>query len=128
MRYSPALYAKSLFEVLDGAVASEYDSILQNFKKTVEKYGDISRMNSIIESFEKLVVTSNGGKIVEIETARDMDSDNQSKISKLFKSEDLIKKSINPSLVAGVRVEIDGEKELDYSLAGKFRKMLTAKI
>ncbi|MDO8493254.1 MAG: F0F1 ATP synthase subunit delta [bacterium] len=127
MRYSPALYAKSLFEVLDGAKSDEYDLILQNFKQTIEKYGDLSRINSIIEFFEGLVVTSSGGRMIEIETAREIPDAEQSQLAKLFKQGDIIKKSIDPSLVAGVRVEIDGEVELDYSLARKFRNMFAVK-
>lgn len=128
MRYSPALYARSLFEVLGDAKTFEYDSILENFRRTVEKYGDLSRLNSIIEVFEKLVVADNGGRIVEIETARELSSSEFKELMGLFRSEDLVRKSIDPKLVAGVRLAVNGEDELDYSFARKLRKIFTAKI
>ncbi len=128
MRYSPILYAKSLFEILEGSKPSVHDSILKNFWQTVEKYGDSSRRNAILDSFENLVVRSNGGRIVDIETAREIPSREMTKLVGLFGGKDLIKRSINPKLVAGLRVEFNGEVELDYSLVRKFRKMFTAKI
>lgn len=123
MRYSPEIYAKSFFEVLEISKASAYESILKRFLAVVSKNGDQSRINAIIEAFERLVVKSNGGKIVEIITARDVSPAEQSKLKKLFSTNDLIKTSIDPKLVAGVRVELNGELELDYSLAKRFRKM-----
>jgi F0F1-type ATP synthase delta subunit len=128
MRYSPELYAKSLFEVLEASKPSEHDTVFKKFLQTVEKNGDYSRVNAITASFEKLVIKSNGGKMIDIETAREIDKDMKAKLSKMFGANDLIKTSINPRLVAGVRVELDEELELDYSLARKFRKLFTEKI
>lgn len=124
MRYSPLLYAKSLLEVLEGSKPSEQEKIFKNFWNTVKKNGDQSRIDTIAGAFEGLVVKSNGGRMINIETAREVSVDQKKELSDLFKSHDLIKRKIDPALVAGIRVEVDGEMELDYSLARKFRKML----
>ena len=125
MRYDRTLYARSLFEVLKKTPSSQYDLIIKNFWTMVVKYGDQSKVDSIVDSFEELVVKNNGGRVVSIEVAREISQDLSSKFHNLFKSLDLVRKSVNPKLVAGVRVEFNGELELDYSLARKFRKMFT---
>ena len=127
MKYNPILYARSLYEVLKNAKLAEHDPIFKNFWQTVKKNGDQSRAGAIADSFEKLIVKNNGGRMVDIETAREMAPYLSKQLYGLFKQNDLVRKIINPALVAGVRVELDGEMELDYSLARKFRKMFGGK-
>ncbi len=123
MRYRPELYARSLYESLETADAKDRDGIIKNFWRTVVKNGDESRIENIVKLFEELVVKNSGGKMVEVETARPLTAALDEKIKKLFGSKDVVQKSINSKLVAGIRIEVDHNKELDLSLATKFRKM-----
>ncbi len=123
MRYSPALYAKSLYEVLNFSKPEDAEKIFKNFWRTLKKNGDESRIDVIVDLFEKKVVRSTGGRVVVLETARDLDPEVEKKFLSQFEKNDLVKKRLNQSLVAGVRIELDGEKELDFSLARRFRKM-----
>ena len=96
MRYSPLLYAKSLFEVLERSKSVEQGQVFKSFWQTVKKNGDQSRIDTIAGAFEGLVVKSNGGRIIDMETAREISADQEQKMSNLFKPSDLIKKRINP--------------------------------
>lgn len=128
MRYSSELYAKSLFEILEMSKPSEHAGVISKFLKIVDKNGDSSRLRTIVASFEKMVIRSGGGKIVELSTAREIDKDLKDQLLKMFDRKDMIRVNIDPKLVAGVRVLLDEEMELDYSLARKFRKLFTVKI
>ena len=128
MKYSPTLYARSLFDVLKDTEPVGYDPVIKNFWHTVGKNGDQSRVDSIVNAFEELVVRSNGGRMVSIETAREISPKLLDRLKVLFKPNDLVRRGIDPKLIAGVRVELDGEEELDYSLARKFRKMFSKNI
>ena len=123
MKYSPALYATALYKVLEDNKAAEHKQIFQNFLKTVKKNGDQSRIDNIVSSFETMVVRGSGGHVINIETARELASDLDRSITKLFSKNDVQRRKINSKLVAGIRIEMDGERELDLSLATKLRKI-----
>ena len=123
MKYSPTLYATALYKVLEDNRAGEHKQIFQNFLKTVKKNGDQSRIDNIVSSFETMVVHGSGGHVINIETARELASDLDRSITKLFSERDIQRRKINSKLVAGIRIEMDGEKELDLSLATKLRKI-----
>ncbi|MBI3632372.1 MAG: F0F1 ATP synthase subunit delta [Candidatus Vogelbacteria bacterium] len=126
MRYSPELYARSLYESLGDLLDPKL--IIKNFWLTVKKNGDESRIDNIVRLFESLVVKNSGGKVIQIETARPISVSMEGKIKKLFGNKDIIQKKVNSKLVAGIRIEIDNEKELDFSLAAKFRKMFSKTV
>ena len=121
-KYSPVVYAKALFDVLTSVLPLDRDGAIVNFWKTVGKNGDESRAGDIVQEFEELSVRENGGRVIILEMARKHGL-YQNELGKLFHPNDLVRSVINQSLVAGVRVTIDGSMELDSSLAGKFRKI-----
>ncbi|MBI3633375.1 MAG: F0F1 ATP synthase subunit delta [Candidatus Vogelbacteria bacterium] len=128
MRYSPALYAQSLYESLGNAKSGDQNQIIKNFWLTVIKNGDDARIDSIVKAFEIRVVKMGGGKIVEVETARAISIVLDDKIKNLFDKKDVVRRKINSRLVAGIRIEIDGEREIDLSLATKLRKMFSKTV
>ena len=125
MKYSPILYARSLFAVLKDSKPSSHESVIKKFWETVRKNGDESRVGKIVNSFEEITVKDRGGRVVLLETAREIPHKIFENFQNLFNTRDLVKKKVNDTLVAGVRVEVDGDMELDYSLNSKFRKMFT---
>lgn len=123
MRYSPTLYATALYRVIESGESGDYKTIFKNLWNTVKKNGDQSKVDSIINAFENLVVKSNGGRMVQVETARDINFNLSKEVGSLFVKEDVVIRSINSKIVAGIRIVVDGEQELDFSLATKLRKM-----
>ena len=60
---------------------------------------------------------------MKIETAREM-SDSQNELLKhKFSNKDHVEFKINPELVAGVRITVNGEEELNNSLQNKLNKL-----
>ena len=110
MRYSPQNYAQAFWEIKPAS---------KDFLRVVEKNGDGSRLDKIVLAIEELATREAGGRMVHLEFARETD------LAKKFKfdSKDHIRVSINPSLIAGVRVTVDGSSELDQSFRGKINQL-----
>jgi len=132
MKLSPKTYAKVLVElmiekkadkkVLDpvksakGGVALEEQQFnwVNNFLKLLVKNGDMKKAKEIITLTEKLYFQKLGKRKVTLETARKIKDD---KITKGFlKSSDVVNEVIKEDLIAGMRIIINDEKQLDFSL------------
>jgi|SRR3989344_3555991 len=116
MKYAPDTYARAFWETLSAQAGKPEP---KQFVEVVAKNGDFSRIDRIVAAIEKHAVHAQGGRMVELEFAR------SSAVSQKFKfsAKDRVHTSINSSLVAGVRVTIDGERELDLSLQRKLQKL-----
>ena|SRR3989338_3990644 len=110
MKYSPAVYAKAFWEVRPDA---------ERFLNVVHKNGDFSRVDKIVAALEAIATHEQGGRMINLEFARETELAEKFK----FKSHDHVRVAINPALVAGVRITIDGEQELDQSLQRKLNTL-----
>lgn len=121
MRYSPLNYARALSEII-GKKGDEKASI-HKFLSVVKKNGDEKMLPKIFDAFKKIEIKKHGGSHVKIEFAREMPEEKIKSIIKNFGTKDWVETSLNPSLVAGIRITIDGERELDNSISRKLHKM-----
>ena len=110
MRFKPTDYAKAYMETKPAT---------QDILGVVEKHGDMGRLEKILAEIEKLVVKEAGGRMINMEFARKTDMVEKFK----FKPHDSVHVSINPLLVAGVRITIDGSTEFDNSLVRKINTL-----
>lgn len=125
MKYSPKNYAIALNQALEGKPEAKKSAILKNFLAILKKNGDQRLAYKILEIFKGLVVRQRGGHHVLLELARENPDAFPQSILKKFGEKDWVETSINPSLVAGIRVTLDGEQELDNSLAKKLHKLFS---
>lgn len=95
---------------------------VEGFVKLLKKTGDIKHSKKIIEAVYKKLVNEKGGKWVNVETARES-ALKQEKLKYNFSEKDYIDFKINPELVAGIRITINGEEELNNSLQSKLNKL-----
>ena len=110
MKYTPRLYAQAFLE-------SKPDT--KRFLSVVAKNGDLSKIDKIVAAIEELQTRQQGGRVVDLEFARDTDMAKKFK----FKEKDLVRTRISPSLVAGVRITIDGTQEFDNSFKKKINHL-----
>lgn len=110
MKYAPSMYAKAFWEVQPDA---------KKFFDAVKNNGDGTRVDKILEAIEEHATKTHGGHMIHLEFAR------ETELAKKFEFalKDHVRVSINPSLVAGVRMTIDGEQELDASLQRKLHRL-----
>jgi F0F1-type ATP synthase delta subunit len=122
MKYLPTMYARAFWEVMNTSKDVE-DQAVKNFVGLVAKNGDMSKSAAIIGEIEKLYVKTQGGRMVKLEFARKQPEDLVEQLKSGFAENDLVEEAINPSLVAGVRVTIDGEHELDKTMRRKLTRL-----
>ena len=91
--------------------------IVSNFLKLLVKNNTMAKAGEIVALAENIILKKRGNKKIILETARIIDSKNA--VKSFTKKGDVIQGKINSELIAGLRVVIDGEKQLDYSLKHK---------
>ncbi len=104
MKYKAKEYARAIVQ------AKKFN--LQNFLRLLEKNGDVKKLKEIVVLIGKMKYRN-----VVIETARNV------KTNWRFGKNDRVEEKINPELVAGARITINGEKQLDFSLKNKLDKV-----
>lgn len=121
MKYSPKDYALALSKSLQKSKDEKH--LISNFLRVVRKNSDQKILPKILEAFKKIEVEKNGGSHVKIEFAREATETQIRSISKRFSTKDWVETSINPSLIAGVKIAFNDERELDNSLSRKLHKL-----
>lgn len=92
-----------------------------NYKKffhVLEKNGDTKKLKEIAVLVEKMLLQKSGNQKITLETARPL----QKKV-KVGRRGDVVEEKINPNLIAGIKIIIDGEKQLDFSLKNKLEQI-----
>jgi F0F1-type ATP synthase delta subunit len=125
MRATPRIYADALLSALEGVKASEEKTILRRFIAAVTKRGDRSRLPEIIRAVEKRHIINEGGRWIEIETARELPDRTLAGLTRTFDRKDHVETVIRPNLIAGVRIRVNDDQELDYSLDRRLRKLFS---
>ena len=117
----PAHYAEALAKSIEQGIGPTV--AIKRLMSLLAKKGDAHRAKDVLREFEKLEVSKNGGKLVEVEFARAQGVKEREKVLTQFGAKDRVVTKISPELVAGTRITVDGERELDVSLAGKMRAL-----
>jgi F0F1-type ATP synthase delta subunit len=122
MKYTTKNYANALVEFLsEGKIADK--KISQGFIKLLERQNDLKKSKEIIELAEFLLAKKNNKKSVTFETARKLSEAQRKILLKSTEIGDIIKEKINPELIAGVKIIVDNEKQLDQTLLKKINNL-----
>lgn len=122
MKYKLKDYAKILFGLMtDSNIESK--NLISSFVKLLEKKGEIKNARKIIGLAEKHYLEKRGNKKIILETARILNKQDFLKIIK--KEGDIIEEKINPELIAGVKITVNGERQIDFSLQKKLSEMFS---
>jgi len=122
MKYPPEIYAKVLAgESLKKDLSGE--DIFKRFLEVIRKNGDMIGIKKILAALSREEARRSGGRVVKIESARVLGEKTVSRIREKFGVKDILSETVNPRLVAGVRITIDDEKEIDNSLSHKLRAL-----
>ena len=98
------------------------EAVISSFARLLKKTGDIKNAKKIFEAIHKKLVNQKGGKWISVETARESASAEKLLKTK-FSAKDHVEYSINQDLVAGTRITVNGEEELNNSLQSKLNKL-----
>ncbi len=118
MKYSLNNYVQAFAQTVKTAPHEAVGGFIRLLKKT----GDIKHSKKIIEAVHKKLVNEKEGKWVDVEVAREAALKKETFKHK-FSEKDHLDFRINPELVAGVRITVDGERELNNSMQNKLNKL-----
>jgi F0F1-type ATP synthase delta subunit len=123
MKYPVLSYARALASAVTEAGLADQKKIVQNFSDLLRRNGDEAAGGKIVEEAARIVRTKEGLREVVFESARPLTPSQRGSLRGLVKSGDMTLERVNPELVAGVRISVDGEREFDGSLRGKLNKL-----
>ena len=124
MKHTSRQYAKAFLAALDLVPKGEEGAACRALIQLVKKNGDTRELDAIVWEAERVFARKKGGRSVFVESARAIDSKSRRELSGRFNKNDIVREKISPELVAGIRVTINGERELDMSLSGRLSKLL----
>jgi len=117
-------YVEAFTEALaEVSGTAEKDKVISNFSKLLRRTGDIKSGAKIAAAIHKKMVNNENGKWVNIESARQLSDSKSRSLKSKFSKKDNITFNINPELVAGVRILVNGEEELDNTLNQKLNRL-----
>jgi len=119
MKYSVNNYVGAF---IGASKKTSYEEAADGLIKLLKKTGDIKHSKKIVEAIHKKLVNEKGGKWMNIEVARELVLKKEAFKHK-FSEKDHVGFRINPELVAGVRITINGEGELNNTLQNKLNKL-----
>ena len=120
MKYTVHNYVEAFTQAVKVSPGRAVEGLVKLLKKT----GDIKHSKKIIEAVHKKMVNEKGGKWVNIEVARES-AMKKDELKRNFSEKDHVDSKINPELIAGVRITVGGERELNNSLQNKLKKLFS---
>ena len=126
MKYPAAAYAKAFSELAaEAKTATEQSALVKDFWTTVEKNGDLGKAPKIMAQAETLVRRADGRDLYEVEVARTTRSSAAQILADVAKPKDIVHATVNPELVAGVRITKNGTEQLDVTLATRLNQLFS---
>lgn len=122
MKQKDRLYAKAFVDVISKKTSAKMgNELINNFLKLLEKKGALKNAKKIVDLAEFYYIQQQGNKKIILESARKVNTKNL--LKGLVTEGDIIQEKIKPTLIAGVKVIINNEKQLDFSLKNKLDKI-----
>jgi len=123
MKYSPEDYAKAFSEIIAATADAKKEDMFKRFIAVIQKNGDGMRLKKILQVVRAVLVRQQGGRVVKLETARPMAEKALAELREKFTAKDYVEAVENSLLIAGVRVTVNGEEELDNTLSRKLKRL-----
>src|SRR3989344_8047691 len=120
MKYKPRMYAQALADSIIGKRA-DGKKIAVNFLTHLKKNGELKKAKEILTLVQALLLKKTGNKKVIFLTARNIDV--KPLMDSFVKKGDSVQQKINPHIVAGVKIIVDDNKQLDLSLLHKLENI-----
>ena len=102
---------------------SQHALILKNFVAMLRSRFSIKKASKAAEEAERALVSMNGGRTIETHSAFPLEKNIKEQLRGILGKKDRIIERIDPSLIAGVKVVIDGEAAIDNTFRRKLQKL-----
>ena len=122
-KVTPQLYAEAFLAAAREPKAHA-DALVKSFVELLKKRGDFAHREIVMQAIEDKERAHAGRKFVEIESARPLPASELKTVKHLFHVESCdFEERVNEDLVAGVRITVDRERELDGTLQYMLKKI-----
>lgn len=122
MKYQPNIYAKALVGAASEVPKERHGEIVSRFAALLQKNGDVGQADKILRLAEKMMLKNLGRRVLSVESARPLGNIKELLFG-LIREGDVIEEKTDPSLVAGIKITVDGERQFDGTLKRKMEKM-----
>lgn len=109
-------YAKALVEIMI-SVPGQQEKLLRAFVRLLQKNGQTHKIREIISLARNRYAKKTGQRNIIIESARKVNV--KSILKKLQREGDNVQEKIQPELVAGLKITVNSEAQLDFSLSNR---------
>lgn len=116
------IYSKALAKVI--LEKKDSKKIVDNFLNLLVKNRLEKKAKEIVSLAEDLILEEQGKKKITFLTARKIKADQRKILETIAKQGDVITEKIDPKLVAGVKIIINGSKQFDGSLQKKLQNII----
>ena len=123
MKYKPEMYARAFAELLVQIPQDRHERLADRLLALLKQNGDEKLLPKVVALVTKRIAKEEKIKTVRVEVARATAVQSLHALQKTFSQKDHVTVEVNPDLIAGTRVTINDELQLDYSLARKLQKM-----
>ena len=123
MKYTPAQYAKALYDILEEN-PKEKSQTLSLFAKHLVKNGDAQKLRAIVTAFEREWRERKDIVAVEV-TAAEKAVFSKKELEKIIGKEVELKEKVDPSVGAGARIRV-GDHQIDNTLARRLSDLRVA--
>jgi len=121
------LYATALAEILMKPASDKSSAwqgkVIANFVALLTKENLLGKADEILNLAESIILKKKGNKKIVFETARKMTQKQRESFESFVKKGDAVEEKINPALIAGAKIVIDGSRQLDSSLSNKLQNI-----
>lgn len=133
MKYKAKQYAEALVEIMLparhnakalGGEEKDNAKLVAGFLTFIKKNRDEKSLREILKLAEKLYFKKTGNKKIILETARPFNFKNSDLLNNLVKKGDVVTERINKDLIAGVKIVVNEERQLDFSLFKKLQEIV----
>jgi|SRR3989344_2211075 len=122
MKYGVHIYARAFAEAI-AKQPEKYDEYLKRLIVILRRNSDAGVAKKIFSKARELLIRKSGGRRVVLESARPLSEGDLAKLRAEFSPRDLIETSVNPEILGGVKIMIDGEQVIDATLDRKLKKL-----
>lgn len=115
------MYAQALAAA--AAEAGDHAVIAKNFLALVRRNGDERYLPRIVKESERLMREHRGIREITVVSARELKAPPRALLKNFAKPEDEVHGEIQPELIAGIKIMVDGQLQFDGSMKGKIDRM-----
>jgi F0F1-type ATP synthase delta subunit len=123
-RISPKQYAAAFLDSIESGVAEGV--VIEGLLRAIVSRGDMNKRGEILAAVEEGSVRRGGGRVVKAGFAHALGISERREFLNSWGKEDRVTITVEPELVAGVRILVNGESELDMSLGARLDKVVSA--